>query len=69
VEIVNKPGQRQVSIVETVQELLGDGKKKEVKTETVILMPVRDKDRPESEVSSRGVNKDMLSDIPTGIHH
>jgi len=31
VEIVNKPGQRQVSIVETVQELLGDGKKKEKK--------------------------------------
>jgi len=32
-------------------------------------MPVREKDRPETEISSRGVNKDILADIPTGIHH
>lgn len=54
-----------MSIVETVEELLGEGKKKETKTETVVLLPIRETDRPLTEVSSRETKKDTLADLPT----
>jgi len=69
-----------VSIVETVEELLGEGKKKEVKTETVVLMPIRETDShkplmpiretdtPITELTSKDVKKDILGDIPTGTN-
>jgi len=51
-----------------VEELLGEGKKKETKTETVLLMPIRETDRPLTEVASKDVKKDTLGDLPTGTN-